>query len=163
MSNWIIFTPHSCIGNSCWNGAISFETFVEREISCCIPRFPLVLTGKFHSLYVESESWGESEILENRCRGSEILERSESGVGVGYFRKVGVGSRKFWKVFLASNSTTLPHNAACKLTTTWHQGPWTWLLCGVSVLPENKLPLQELNQLIEIELLTSCFLENFSS
>jgi len=31
----------------------------------------------------------------------------------------------------------------------------------VSVLPENKLPLQELNQLIEIELLTSCFLENF--
>jgi len=35
----------------------SFETFVEIEISCCAPRFPLILTAKFHSLYVnESES-----------------------------------------------------------------------------------------------------------
>ena len=39
----------------------------------------------------------------------------------------------------------------------------TWLLCSVSVLPANKLSLQELNQLIEIELLTSCFLEYFGS
>jgi len=33
----------------------------------------------------------------------------------------------------------------------------------VSVLPANKLSLQESNQLIEIELLTSRFLENFGS
>jgi len=46
--------------------------FVETEISCCLPLFPLILTYQFHSLYVK-----ESE--------SEILERSESRVGVGYF------------------------------------------------------------------------------
>ena len=36
-----------------------------KQISCCAPRFPLILTDKFHSLYV---------------KGSEIWE-----VGVGYF------------------------------------------------------------------------------
>jgi len=50
--------------------AVSFETFVETEISCCAPRFPLIVTAKFHSLYVK-----QSE------RESEILERPESGVG----------------------------------------------------------------------------------
>jgi len=40
---------------------------------------------------------------------------------------------------------------------------WTWLLCTVSVIPVNKLPLQELNQLIGIKLLTSGFLEIFAS
>jgi len=39
----------------------------------------------------------------------------------------------------------------------------TWLLCSVSVIPENKLSLQELHQLIGIKLLTSRFLENFGS
>ena len=62
------FSSHSWIRNYCWNGTISFETFVETDISCCAPRFPLILTAKFHSLYVK-----ESE--------SEILGRSESGVG----------------------------------------------------------------------------------
>ena len=38
-------------------------------------------------------------------------------------------------------------------------GQWTWLLCSVSVIPENKLSLEELNQLIGIKLLTSGFLE----
>jgi len=38
-----------------------------KQISFCVPRFPLVLTARFHSLDVK-----ESE--------SEILERSESGV-----------------------------------------------------------------------------------
>jgi len=33
----------------------------------------------------------------------------------------------------------------------------TWLLGSVSVLPANKLLLQEINQLIGIELLTSQF------
>jgi len=40
---------------------------------------------------------------------------------------------------------------------------WTWLLCSVSVVPANKLLLQEINQLIGIELLTSNFQDNFSS
>jgi len=40
---------------------------------------------------------------------------------------------------------------------------WTWLLRSVSVTPATKLLLQEINQLIEIELLTSNFLKRFSS
>jgi len=40
---------------------------------------------------------------------------------------------------------------------------WTWLLCSVSVIPANKLPVQELNQLIVIKLLISAFLEMFVS
>jgi len=63
--------------------AISLETFVETEISCCAPRFQLILTAKFHSLYVKE---------------SEILQRSESGVG--NFEKVGVG-------YFTSDSATL--------------------------------------------------------
>jgi len=39
----------------------------------------------------------------------------------------------------------------------------TWVLRSVSVVPVNKLSMQELNQLIEIELLTSNLLESFSS
>jgi len=34
---WI--TLLSCVGNSCWNGTIHYETFVETE-NGCIPRFP---------------------------------------------------------------------------------------------------------------------------
>jgi len=40
---------------------------------------------------------------------------------------------------------------------------WTWLLRSVSVVPATKLLLQEINQLIGIELLTSNFLESCSS
>ena len=29
------------VGNACGNGTISYETFVETEISCCVPRYPL--------------------------------------------------------------------------------------------------------------------------
>jgi len=65
------FTPHSYIENSCWNCTISFETFVEIEI----PRFPMILTAKFHSLHVKES---ESQISESRSRESGILERSES-------------------------------------------------------------------------------------
>jgi len=63
------FLDHTSIGNFCWNGTISFKNFVETEISCCVPRFPLILTAKFHSLYVK-----------------------ESGVEVGNFGKVGIGT-----------------------------------------------------------------------
>jgi len=38
---------------------------------------------------------------------------------------------------------------------------WTWLLCIVDVIPANILLLQEIDQLIGVELLTSGFLENF--
>jgi len=40
---------------------------------------------------------------------------------------------------------------------------WTWLLRSVSVALANEPLLQEINQLIGIELLTSNFLESFSS
>jgi len=40
---------------------------------------------------------------------------------------------------------------------------WTWLLYTVAVKPANNLSLQEMNQLIEIEMLTSDFLQNFGS
>jgi len=55
-----------------------------KQNSCCVPRFPLIFTAKYHSLYVKES-------------GSEVLQRS--GVGVRNCGKVGVGSRswKFWK------------------------------------------------------------------
>ena len=40
------------MGNFFWNGTVSFDTFVETEISCYVTRFPLILTARFHSLYV---------------------------------------------------------------------------------------------------------------
>jgi len=40
---------------------------------------------------------------------------------------------------------------------------WCWFLCSVSAIPVNKLLLQELNQLIEIKMLTSDFLNIFGS
>ena len=53
-----------------------------KQISCCAPRFPLILTAKFHSLYaMESESGVGPE--------SGILERSELGVAAGNFGKFG--------------------------------------------------------------------------
>ena len=39
----------------------------------------------------------------------------------------------------------------------------SWLVCSVSFIPANETSLQELHQLIEINLLTSGFLEMFSS
>jgi len=74
------------------NGTISFEAFVETEISCCAPRFPLILTANFHSLYVK-----ESE--------SAVGNFGKVGVGVGNFGKVGVGVG-------ASDSATLPQIVA---------------------------------------------------
>ena len=44
-----------------------FLKLLLKHVSCCAPRFPLILTVKFHSLYVK-----ESQ--------SEILERSESDI-----------------------------------------------------------------------------------
>jgi len=59
-----------------------------KQISCCVPKFPLILTAKFHSLYVKE---------------------SESGAGVGYFGnsdlESGVG-------YFTSDSATLL-KAAC--------------------------------------------------
>jgi len=59
--------------------------FVETDISCCVPRFPLILTAKFRSLYVKE--WGvgnfgilESEILESRRRIFYLRLRN-----LGYF------------------------------------------------------------------------------
>ena len=47
----LFFTSHSWIGNSCLNATIYFETFVDPEISCYAPSFPLILTtSKFNFL-----------------------------------------------------------------------------------------------------------------
>jgi len=74
MSNWIMF--YITLQN--WEFLLKwcnfFWPFVDTEISCCASRYPLILTAKFYSLYVK-----ESE--------SENLQRSESGVAVGYFGK----------------------------------------------------------------------------
>ena len=51
----------------------NLKFFVETEISCCAPRFPLILTAKFHSLYVK-----ESEILERLESRDGNFGKSES-------------------------------------------------------------------------------------
>jgi len=48
----------------------------------------------------------------------------------------------------------------CRFSTAWHQNSEPGF-CAVCVVPANKLLLQEINQLIGIELLTSNFLESF--
>ena len=58
---------------------------METEISSCVPRFPLILTAKFHSLYVE-----------------------ESEVGVGNFGKVGIG-------YFTSDSATLVQTSVASI------------------------------------------------
>jgi len=45
-------------------------------MSCCAPRFPMILTAKFHSLHVkepETLEWSESENLERSKLESDIL------------------------------------------------------------------------------------------
>jgi len=67
-----------------------------KQSFCCVPRFPLILTAKFHSLYVKESgvgvgnfgkvgvgNFGNSE--RSRESKSEIFGKSEWGVGVGYF------------------------------------------------------------------------------
>jgi len=48
-----------------------------KQISCCAPPFPLILTTKFHSLCVKES---ELEILERL--ESDILERSDLESGI---------------------------------------------------------------------------------
>jgi len=56
---------------ACWNGTISFETSIETENSCYTPRFPLV--ASCYKIVYRQTSF-------TLCSGSEILERSKSGV-----------------------------------------------------------------------------------
>jgi len=65
MSNWIIFYITFLNWEFLLKSTISFETFVESGISYSAPRSPLILTVKFHSLYVKE---------------LEILERLESDI-----------------------------------------------------------------------------------
>jgi len=59
----------------CWNFTISYETFIETEISCCVGCQDYhwllfaakLLTAKLHLRYVKESEW-------------EILERSESDI-----------------------------------------------------------------------------------
>ena len=61
------------LGIPCWNGIVSFETFVETEISCCAPRLPLIVAVKFHSLYVEESESGVG-FLERLSRSSKFWD-----------------------------------------------------------------------------------------
>jgi len=62
MFNWII----SYITLLSWDFLLKW--YMLKQISCCAPRFSLLLTAKFHSLYFK-----ESEILEMLKLESEIL------------------------------------------------------------------------------------------
>jgi len=53
MSSWIIFYITLLNWELLLQWYNFFEIFVETEISCCAPRFPLILTAKFHSLYIK--------------------------------------------------------------------------------------------------------------
>ena len=66
---------HHTLPNSCLlkNDTISFETFMETENSCCVPRFPLIA-----SCYRIVDSQTSFTFLQSR--ESEILERSVSGI-----------------------------------------------------------------------------------
>jgi len=59
-----------------------------KQISCCAPGFPLILTVKFHSLYGKESGVGNFGMA---GVGVGNFVKSESGVGVGNFGKVGVG------------------------------------------------------------------------
>jgi len=61
--------------------------------------------------------------------------------------------------FISFNAEYLRYKGACHDSQT---DPLDAPL-SVSVLPANKLSMQELHQLIGIELITSCFLENLGS
>ena len=77
---------------------ISFETFVETEVSCCVPRFPLILTAKCHSFDVESES-GVGNFGKG---GVGNIGKSESGFG-----NFGKGGVEVGVGYFTSNSATL--------------------------------------------------------
>jgi len=50
---------------------VSFEAFVETEISCCAPQFLLIFTAKYHSFMLRSQKFRKGRI------GVGNLERSE--------------------------------------------------------------------------------------
>ena len=55
---------------ACWNGTTSFETFIETENCCCVPRFPLMPVAL-------QNCWHPNL---NHVKESEILERPESDI-----------------------------------------------------------------------------------
>ena len=73
----------------------SESDFFVRFRFCCVPRFPLILTAKFHSLYVK-----------------------ESAVGNFGKIRVGIRSRKFWKVELESGVGYFTSDSATLLVRT---------------------------------------------
>ena len=75
MFNWILFLHHTLkLGITVEMVQFRLKLLLK-QISCCAPRFPLILTTKFHSLYVEESEW---EILDRP--ESEILDRPESEI-----------------------------------------------------------------------------------
>jgi len=52
MSNWIIFLHHTPKFGIPVEMVQFLLKLLLKQISCCAPRFQLILTAKFHSLYV---------------------------------------------------------------------------------------------------------------
>jgi len=59
------FTSHSQLRIPVEMVQFLLKVLLNQIFSCCVPRFPLILTAKFYSLYVNES---ESEILESRSR-----------------------------------------------------------------------------------------------
>jgi len=55
-----LFYPLRIVTRDCWNGAISIETFIATENSCCAPRFPL--TGCQVTLCSGVENFGNVRV-----------------------------------------------------------------------------------------------------
>jgi len=64
MSNWILFLNHTLELGIPVAMVQFLLKLLLKQISCCAPRFLLILTAKFHPLYVkESEMLERSDIL----------------------------------------------------------------------------------------------------
>jgi len=89
-------TSHSSVGNSCWNGTIYFETFIETENSGCVQRFSLIpncyefvesqtsfticwgvgkfiKVGKFKNVEVGHFTCDSATLRPTVCCGSEVM------------------------------------------------------------------------------------------
>ena len=77
LRSWCRMESDSSVGNSCWNGTISFQTFIETDNCCFVPRLPLIACC--------------DKIVDSQT--SFTLRQ-----GVGNFGKVEVGSRTFFRL-----------------------------------------------------------------
>jgi len=92
------FTSHSQICNSCWNGAICFETFVETNFLLCT-----TISIDFNSQISFPLSWGVGVGSRKFCKGRSwsrivCLRLRNPGVNQNTW-KYGSKSRQLWSTF----------------------------------------------------------------